>query len=356
MFRSKEAMMIAALSFGQFMDTISDLIFLQKYRRYGDHEGFWPCDSANEVGSFSEQNSNIAGPGDHALMKAAQFFCFVLFIVIILKETVKAACTASLFNHPYFHSPDNFQNLHTSPFLWLLMLSSSRVQNLAVRSADEATEKPALLHLAVDLVSEDIPQLVVTAMFFAATSDVPCELLYSNTWSGRDTACSWKITPNCQTPVCSSSDRPGSCNSDNMNAVDGVMIFSLLMTFVSVACKIYKAARVITLQRTQLLSGASVTYAQPPQLPNEMELAPARADGGAERIGAVEEILGSVRGAVVANRKRIYDLELAARAAAGDRGRVEALEQQVEQMAVALASLQSVEATRAEESVKLLGA
>ena len=362
LFRSKEAMMIGFLSFGQFMDTISDIMFLNKYQRYGGNYFDGRCAGALD-GDWSSPD------GDDPTLKNAQQMCSFLLIIVCVKESMKGICTATLFNHPFFHSPTNFQNLHTSPFLWLLMLFSSTVQDLALKSADEATEKPAVLHLAVDLLTEDIPQLIVSGMFFAATSDVACWKIYSlpgygdNPWMGRSGYHYCELQPDCQTPVCKDDglgpdydphgmDQGGgveidkTCSVDDFSSVDGVMIFSLLMTFFSVAGKVYKALKVVQLQRKQLLTAVNTQETN-----DGVELASV-AVAGVEGMGQIEDEIALIKGA--AARQSTLTAQVA-RDAKHDRRRIEILEQQLEQMAIAVASMNSVRGQQ-EESVKLLGA
>ena len=216
--QSKSALSIAALSAFQLLNFVAAVVFLSKYRaRTGDGE----CE-------------NLEADGDSSLLQSAQDLSSIFLVVGVLKETVKCMATLSLtLPSSPFHDPEYFQSLRTSPILWLLMLASEPSRNLAVHCDDE--DHHTMLHLAIDFLLSDVPQLLIASMFAAATGSSPCSAVHSSdtcsTGMFRD------FRNGCQTPACS-----GGCGAGT-SGWDGAMVFSLIVTAGSLLAKVRDVRR-----------------------------------------------------------------------------------------------------------------
>jgi hypothetical protein len=217
-----EVIPIIMMSFGCFMDGISDITFLasmlsaplwhvaKSYRHYtnkltlaGDLNGntgdglsemiinIWcggtvdvdgtdntyntdntdTCDGLIDTGKYFKFDSN-----DGPKYSKVQVVALVLLSVVCLKESMKIVPFFHIYVSPHFHNPKNFQALHNSSVTWMVLLFSERWQEIAKDSLDFEKEAPAIIHILADVAIEDVPQLAFTLFLLVIGLRFPCFL------------------------------------------------------------------------------------------------------------------------------------------------------------------------------------
>jgi len=237
---TKASQQLCIISFGCFLDSMSDILFLSSFAVFvsipkstpGASNGwstYWTSQTLSQsaeqcvayfefyvagnssspfISRFAynvapEESENGLLCSDTTLGKAMQGMNYmiaarpvalVLFALVITKEALKLAGLLTMFFSDYFHDPHRFQNLETGTFMWLAVLASPRVQAVCEkvsRGRGKKDSKPALMHLLVDTVLEDVPMLALNLYLIAVGSSLPCWFIHlfeasEGNWGGGD--------------------------------------------------------------------------------------------------------------------------------------------------------------------------
>jgi hypothetical protein len=230
-----ELIPVIMMSFGCFMDAISDVTFLLSLAfvaaPYVNFAGNHPCtvgvydpsmvpENGHEDESYSprnlwcdEDNYEDKGPGeftgDYAyfcedIIGAAKIFdagsnsgdlstskvqiiARILLGAVLAKELFKILPFFHIYVSTHFHNPANFQSLHNSSITWVLLLFSKRWKVIAKDSLKFEKEAPAIIHILADVMIEDVPQLAFTIFLLIVGLRFPCFLANTDAAAWKDT-------------------------------------------------------------------------------------------------------------------------------------------------------------------------
>jgi len=133
-----------------------------------------PWDVFSKGGSHDEvMSAVIAFQGGH-ISEIAKY----LLIVLCIKEFMKIVPFMHSYVSPYFHDPKNFQTLHNSPLSFGVILFSKRWRRIAEESVQFERSSPSIIHILVDVLVEDIPQLVFSIYIVVVGLRIPCFLTH----------------------------------------------------------------------------------------------------------------------------------------------------------------------------------
>jgi hypothetical protein len=229
-----ELIPVIMMSFGCFMDAISDVTFLLSLAfvaaPYVNFAGNHPCtvgvydpsmvpENGHEDESYSprnlwcdEDNYEDKGPGeftgDYAyfcedIIGAAKIFdagsnsgdlstskvqiiARILLGAVLAKELFKILPFFHIYVSTHFHNPANFQSLHNSSITWFLLLFSKRWQDIGKDSLKFEKEAPAIIHILADVMIEDVPQLAFTIFLLIVGLRFPCFLANTDAAAWKD--------------------------------------------------------------------------------------------------------------------------------------------------------------------------
>ncbi len=100
----------------------------------------------------------------------------ILLGIVVLKEFVKLLPFLHIYVSPHFHNPANFQTLHNSSGTWIVLLFSKRWQQIAKDSLAFEKKDPAIIHILADVLVEDLPQFAFTVYLLVIGLQFPCFL------------------------------------------------------------------------------------------------------------------------------------------------------------------------------------
>jgi hypothetical protein len=135
-------------------------------------DGTDTCDNIIAAGKYFKYSTFS---GDSPFSKI-HVISLVLLSVVCVKESMKLVPFFHIYVSPHFHSPKNFQALHNSSVTWIVLLFSKRWQNIAKDSLVFEKEAPAIIHILADVVIEDVPQLAFTLFLLVIGLRFPCFL------------------------------------------------------------------------------------------------------------------------------------------------------------------------------------
>ena len=221
-----ELIPVIMMSFGCFMDAISDVTFLLSlafvaaqameargttvyvydlpYDFYGESHSsrnIW-CDEDNIdfgspsfTGDYAYFCEDIKGAGnifeiteESGDLKASkvQIIARILLGAVLAKELFKILPFFHIYVSTHFHNPANFQSLHNSSVTWIVLLFSKRWQSIAKDSLKCEKEAPAIIHILADVIIEDVPQLSFTCFLLFLGLKFPCFLANTDVAAWRD--------------------------------------------------------------------------------------------------------------------------------------------------------------------------
>ncbi|GMI30867.1 hypothetical protein TrCOL_g7253 [Triparma columacea] len=205
-----EVIPIIMMSFGCFMDGISDITFLASMAvstalwRVSKSVSKSQGDATIELelslrgGNLEEEVTQIEqtvfcddgdtcggilATGDYFNQEMSydtsriQTIALVLLSIVCVKEGLKIVPFFHIYVSPHFHNPKNFQALHNSSVTWIVLLFSERWQEIAKDSLDFEKEAPAIIHILADVAIEDVPQLAFTLFLLVIGLRFPCFLV-----------------------------------------------------------------------------------------------------------------------------------------------------------------------------------
>ena len=221
-----ELIPVIMMSFGCFMDAISDVTFLLSlafvaaqameargttvyvydlpYDFYGESHSsrnIW-CDEDNIdfgspsfTGDYAYFCEDIKGAGnifeiteESGDLKASkvQIIARILLGAVLAKELFKILPFFHIYVSTHFHNPANFQSLHNSSVTWIVLLFSKRWQEIAKDSLKFEKEAPAIIHILADVMIEDVPQLAFTIFLLIVGLRFPCFLANFDATAWKD--------------------------------------------------------------------------------------------------------------------------------------------------------------------------